>query len=123
MAHTPASWRMATDAQGPCMVMHPTRAGVAIASLTSTFNPANGLHEDWECWLENGRLDEAATDARIAERNANARLIAAAPDLLAALQAIVDENVDYMTINHLGDPEQQHNIKLARAAIAKATGS
>lgn len=59
------------------------------------------------------RGDEA-TDA------ANARLIAAAPDLLLALKAMTEEWVDYMTINHLGDPWAKHNMKLARAAIAKA---
>ena len=53
---------------------------------------------------------------------ANARLIASAPDLLEALVALVDEYCDYQIINNLGDPENQHNIKLARAAIAKAKG-
>jgi hypothetical protein len=38
--------------------------------------------------------------------------------LEAALRAIVEEQCDYMRINHLGDPERQHNIKLARAALA-----
>ena len=54
------------------------------------------------------------------EAVANARLCAAAPDLLEALKAFVIETVDYMTINKLGDPEQQHNVKLARAALSKA---
>ena len=49
-------------------------------------------------------------------------LIAAAPDLYEALDALVVELCDYMKINHLGDPEQKHNIKLARAAFAKARG-
>ena len=40
--------------------------------------------------------------------HANARLIAAAPDLYAALQLIVD---------HYGDP-----LEVARAALAKAEG-
>lgn len=43
-----------------------------------------------------------------AEQEANARLIAAAPELLEALERYVD---------HFGDP-----LKCARAAIAKATG-
>ena len=30
--------------------------------------------------------------------------------------------VEYMTINKLGDPEQQHNIKWARKVMAKARG-
>lgn len=44
---------------------------------------------------------------------ANARLIAAAPDLLAALQGLLDGFSDYVG----------PNINAARAAIAKATGA
>lgn len=44
-------------------------------------------------------------------RDANARLIAAAPDLLEALKAILDET------GGIGGP-----FTIARAAIAKATG-
>ena len=44
-----------------------------------------------------------------AEQEANARLIAAAPELLEALERYV---------HHFGDP-----LKCARAAIAKATGA
>jgi hypothetical protein len=51
---------------------------------------------------------------------ADARLIAAAPDLLQALQMMVEEKADYMRINNLGDPETQHTIKIARAAISRA---
>lgn len=50
----------------------------------------------------------------------NAEIVAL--DLLEALQAMVAAEVEYMIINKLGDPEKQHNIKLARAAIAKALG-
>jgi hypothetical protein len=42
--------------------------------------------------------------------------------LREALTAMVDEQVDYMTINKLGDPEKQHNIKLARRALAGEQG-
>ena len=55
-------------------------------------------------------------------KKANARLIAAAPELMDVLKAMVDEIVDYMTLNNLGDPEQKHNIKWARSIIAKAEG-
>jgi len=51
-----------------------------------------------------------------AEDAANARLIAAAPDLLAALQAIVNGNV-------YGDSDEwNRRIDAGFAAIAKATG-
>lgn len=40
-------------------------------------------------------------------------------ELQSTLKAMVDEQVEYMTINHLGDPEKQHNIKRARIALAK----
>lgn len=46
---------------------------------------------------------------------ANARLIAAAPDLLAALEAMV---IRYGWGHNEADPEMKH----ARAVIAKATG-
>jgi hypothetical protein len=40
--------------------------------------------------------------------------------MIAALEQMVDEKVDYMTINNLGDPEKQHTIKAARSALALA---
>ena len=60
-------------------------------------------------------------ECSLEESAANAKLIAAAPDLLEVLKAFVDETVDYATINKLGDPEKQHNVKWARQVIAKAT--
>jgi len=56
-------------------------------------------------------------------REDRARLIAAAPDLLEVVKSFVAETVEYMTINNLGDPEIQHNVKWARQVIAKAEGS
>lgn len=50
----------------------------------------------------------------------DACLIAAAPDLLLAVKCLCEEMVDYMTINKLGDPNEQHNYRLGMAAIAKA---
>lgn len=52
---------------------------------------------------------------------ANARLIAAAPDLLEALRGLLADVQEYQTINHLGG-ENNHRQVFARAAIAKATG-
>jgi hypothetical protein len=55
------------------------------------------------------------------ERDANARLIAAAPDLLEALQMLYSETADYIRLNNLGGIDNQC-MQLSRAAIAKATG-
>ena len=35
-----------------------------------------------------------------------------------ALRQIMEEKIDYMRINNLGDPETQHTIKAARAALS-----
>lgn len=50
-------------------------------------------------------------------REANARLIAAAPDLLDALQSLVDMDVSYQR-----GPRVEEAVNKARYAIAKATG-
>ena len=39
--------------------------------------------------------------------------------LREALTAMIHAEVDYMMFNDLGDPEMQHNVKIARAAIAQ----
>ena len=52
-------------------------------------------------------------------RIADARLIAAAPDLLAALQVLLR---NYAAVHDIGDVEMQPAIYQASAAIAKATG-
>jgi hypothetical protein len=36
-----------------------------------------------------------------------------------ALRQLLDEKCDYMIINHLGDPEKEHTVKLARAALGE----
>lgn len=53
---------------------------------------------------------------------ANARLIAAAPDLYEALQMLHDETADYIRLNHLGDPHHNQSMQLARAALKLAKG-
>jgi hypothetical protein len=53
--------------------------------------------------------------------DADARLIAAAPDLLAALQGLHDDVADYIKLNNLGGYDN-HWMLAARAAIATATG-
>ena len=52
----------------------------------------------------------------------NAHLIASAPDMQEALEAMVEAECNYMRINNLGDPEEQHGVRRARAALAKSRG-
>ena len=78
--HTAGPWRLAKDAQGPCMVMHPEKAGVAIASLTGKGMPKNGF-------LDSQEGEDAETS--LAERGANARLLVASPELFDAAMAVI----------------------------------
>lgn len=77
-------------------------------------------------WSVVGFLTTVA-DCRIGGANrdtqtANARLISAAPDMLEALEALHDEIDEYQRINNLGGHDN-HVMKQARAAIAKAKGA
>lgn len=79
-----------------------------------------------------------ARESWISEAEANARLIASAPELLAALEAALLVIEDYLEYGHNGDPwtedartmgemdinDYKHDGRLesARAVIAKATG-
>lgn len=55
------------------------------------------------------------------ESIANARLIAAAPELLEALKGLLADITEYMVINNLGG-HNNHSHVWARASIAKAEG-
>jgi hypothetical protein len=89
----------------------------ALADLLADLNEA----DEW--------LGAARTRRRnAAVKNATKRLASTLLDDLAAaqgeierlreaLQMMVDEEVDYMTRNKLGDPEKQHTIRVARSAL------
>ena len=54
--------------------------------------------------------------------NAEANMKEAANEierLREALQEMVNEKCEYMHINHLGDPETTHTVKLARKALGE----
>ena len=65
----------------------------------------------------------------MAVREANATLIAAAPDLLAALEAVIDDLEGYIAeaVDHCASKEwlreAGERLNNARAAITKATGA
>ena len=77
--------------------------------------PLSVLADDSGAWVARGGKVSS---------EANARLIAAAPDMLEALQAIVDEfPVAAGTAKGIPHDEQGYgSIYRARAAIARATG-
>lgn len=71
--------------------------------------------------MSEGSMKWALFDDGVRSENpeADARLIAAAPDLLLALQMLYDETADYIRLNNLGGMDNQC-MQLARAALARA---
>ena len=81
--HTPGPWRVVEDRVPSSLEVYAGKTAIA------------------ECW----RRADVETEI------ANARLIAAAPDLLEALEFVIR-----------GVPDTWEGVQKARAAIAKATG-
>lgn len=86
----------------------------------------DGIDQIAFVWRENRRcpyLGGQAVGEVFGEKQAEqyARLFAAAPDLLEALQMLHDNIAEYAKINNLGGFDN-HDMRCARAAIAKATG-
>ena len=97
--HTPGPWSVWNFNDDPRHVaVGPEAGGLAVADIVAC--NAHGCYT-------------AQTEAQGA---ANARLIAAAPDLLEALQWAIEQIEDDL------DPDHQAAIVAARAAIAKAEG-
>lgn len=98
-----AAWRVV-----PC---EPTDAMWEAAQQNMAELDEKGMFPDW---FDTYRAMLSAAPAA-PERQGDE---AVARELAETLQSMVDEQVEYMTINNLGDPERQHNIKRARAALA-----
>ena len=97
--HTPGPWGMPDSGQG------------RISKV--------GVNGGWDGMVATADCGDYARSR--SEGLANARLIAATPDLLAALQAIVDEAGPQF--GHDEEPGCINRMaRLARLAIAKATG-
>lgn len=97
-AHTPGPWH--------------------IERGTSVYVRADDAHHVGPICSIRSRLDYPGMDPIVAETlDANARLIAAAPDLLAALRSLVMEHG-----GTLGCQRGDERAVAVRAAIAKATG-
>lgn len=96
--HTPGPWSTSKDqdARG----RHGWRIDSASRDLMA-----------WAAWPSEAERDSI-------EAESTARLIAAAPDMLDALQSLVDMAATFPTELHKGHPE----VLAARAALAKARG-
>ena len=100
--HTPGPWSVKPEEVDRAYIR------VRGTHLGGRFKIANVLTPNYE-----GSHPREADETR-----ANAHLIAAAPDLLAALQVMLR---DYAAVHDIGDVEMQPAIYQARAAIQKAT--
>lgn len=108
--HTPGPWNIVHGS-----IQH------ANGTIASTWSPrkVSEDREDGESWLDMRRRTEPERDAVAAEQRANARLIAAAPELLEALEPFA-----HATLTHTGQVIglTREDFERAIAAIAKATG-
>lgn len=74
--------------------------------------------DDWCVGVEGGAIDAVAS---CSERDA--ALIAAAPELLAALEAAREFIIDGMAMGFVGMPEDETVLEVIEAAISKAKGT
>jgi len=91
--HTPGPWELIGDAIMPDPRRHLPDTMLGIANI-----------------------QDHGSDRPLAVHRANARLIAAAPDLLEALEALTANYADV-------EPGGSKNVDKARAALAKARGT
>ena len=102
--HTPGTWQLQADP------MH-------FDSLTAVIG-GKRMNAKPHAWPAYPLTVQVGGMCGLQEMQANARLIAAAPELLEALQTLLEEGdfTDYP------NTRQWHAVQAARAAIAKATG-
>ena len=112
--HTPGPWSVSSNRGSVGAIACDTGF---VAFPTCDPRQIDETRNAGESWLEMRERTDVERDALKAEASANARLIAAAPELLEALKAICDEqdaNEGYAT---------PATYDAARAAIAKAIGA
>jgi hypothetical protein len=110
--HTDGPW-----IDGPQGIRH----AKGFIAFTSAPREVPDACESGEGWLDMRRRTQPARDAVAAEQKANARLIAAAPEMFEALQKLIDccDDSDGAQYGTLGTSFVR---SIATAAIAKATG-
>jgi hypothetical protein len=98
-----------------------------IVMTTAAHTPGPWIHDQPENMIMDSEGRKLVAQARSLHfpkdvRDANARLIAAAPDLLAAL-ILADEKLKHYTGEYMGGPHIKTVRDAARAAITKAMGA
>jgi hypothetical protein len=110
MNHKPNETMTHTHTHGPWELEHCRNED---GSKFITIN-GQGPHGAWLADIQAGAVNGKPAD--VTEKHlANARLISASPDLLAALENLLGDK-------YLADPINADRMAEARAAIAKATG-
>lgn len=118
-SYTPGPWEISTTFGSIGAIKH--RDGfIAFPCSPRSVNEDRINGESWMGMRARTKLDR---DAVSNEQNANARLIAAAPELLGALQALDDYVCNNLSSDYPTGVDVDHDaFKAARAAIAKAIG-
>ena len=119
--HTPGPWEFREFAADEAQIADMIRLGLKPVRQLMNDGGAIVMGPDArvavvDCQTSYKRGQGHATECE--ERDANARLIASAPDLLEALKAVLKE---YSQFSGYYENEDRAAIKSARAAIEKAT--
>lgn len=121
---TPGPWQWDVTQSGEVRLVTPDRGRLYVMGFAR--QGMRGAQPRFSLWGEGPRERRGGIMHDFSEAGGalhpDARLIAAAPELLEALIAMEAEKSDYMIRNKLGNPAAEHTNKMARAAIAKATG-
>jgi len=128
MAHTPGPWKWRINRSTKRIYL--TGRGLTVMDFVR-YGMSNAAPRFLDSEHLMQRADELAVNIPGEDHHSDwnqdighpdARLIAAAPMLLEALKVMVEQEVNYMLINNLGNPEEQQAVINSRAAIAAAEG-
>jgi hypothetical protein len=124
--HSPGPWRVEEPEDWPFEVGVFSAADAVVVVLTGPHSSNQKSIDDWRAGVGfkgKGEWSRESAVEAVARVEANARLIAAAPDLLAALKLLAERmelTRDYMLGN--ADLEDVDAVERARNAIAIAEG-